>query len=133
MKVVLDTNCLLLIVSKKGSFYAVFEKIKSGDIQLVVTNEIINEYEEILGKIFSFDAAEYIIKALLNHPKTILINNIYYQWKLIHIDEDDNKFVDAYVTGSADFLVSNDKHFDVLKDIEFPSINVLNLLEFMKL
>lgn len=133
MKIVLDTNCLLLIISKKGSFYSVFDRIKKGVIQLVVTSEIINEYEEILGKIFSVDVAEYIIKSLLNHPKTILIKSIYYRWNLISIDQDDNKFIDAYVTGSADFLVTNDKHFDVLKQIEFPPVNVLNLSEFIKI
>ena len=133
MKIVLDTNCLLLIFSKKGRFYSVFERIKSGDIQLVVTNKIINEYEEILEKIFSFEVAQYIIKALLNHPKTILINTIYYKWNLISIDQDDNKFVDAYLTGSADYLVTNDNHFNVLKSIEFPSVNILNLLEFINL
>ena len=133
MKIVLDTNCLLLIISKKGSFYSVFDRIKKGDIQLVVTSEIINEYEEILGKIFSVDVAEYIIKSLLNHPRTILINSIYYRWNLFSIDQDDNKFIDAYVTGSADFLVTNDKHFDVLKQIEFPPVNVLNLSEFIKI
>ncbi len=133
MKIVLDTNCLLLIISKKGSFYSVFDRIKNGDIQLVVTSEIINEYEEILEKIFSVDVSEYIIKSLLNHPRTILINSIYYRWNLISVDQDDNKFVDAYITGSADFLVTNDKHFDVLKQIEFPPVNVLNLSEFIKI
>jgi len=133
MKIVLDTNCLLLIISKKGSFYSVFDRVKKGEIQLVVTSEIINEYEEILGKIFSVDVAEYIIKSLLNHPRTILIKSIFYRWNLISIDQDDNKFIDAYVTGSADFLVTNDKHFDVLKQIEFPPVNVLNLSEFIKI
>ena len=133
MKIVLDTNCLLLIISKKGSFYSVFDRVKKGEIQLVVTSEIINEYEEILEKIFSVDVADYIIKSLLNHPRTILINSIYYRWNLISIDQDDNKFIDAYVTGSADFLVTNDKHIDVLKQIEFPPVNVLNLSEFIKI
>ena len=133
MKIVLDTNCLLLIISKKGSFYSVFDRVKKGEIQLVVTSEIINEYEEILGKIFSVDVAEYIIKSLLNHPRAILINSIFYRWNLISIDQDDNKFIDAYVTGSADFLVTNDKHFDVLKQLEFPPVNVLNLSEFIKI
>ncbi len=131
MKIVLDTNCLLLIISKKGSFYSVFERIKSGEIQLIVSNEIINEYEEILEKVFSFEVKEYVVKAILNEPKTIFINTIYYNWNLISVDQDDNKFVDTYVTGSGEFLVTNDKHFDVLKKIEFPFINVLSLKEFV--
>lgn len=130
MKIVLDTNCLLLIISKKGSYYSIFEKIKFGEIQLIITNEIINEYEEILEKIFSHDVADYFIKAILNHSKTIFIEKIYYNWNLISIDEDDNKFVDAYITGNSDWLVTNDKHFDVLKATDFPIVNLINLKEF---
>ena len=132
MKVVLDTNCLLLILSKKGSFYSIFEEIKRGNIRLIVTTEIINEYEEILEKIYSREVAENVVKAILNHSKTILIDKIYYNWNLISVDEDDNKFVDAYVVSNANFLVTNDKHFDVLKGIEFPPVSVINLIDFKK-
>jgi uncharacterized protein len=132
MKIVLDTNCLILIISKTGSFYSVFEEIKLGNIQLIVTTEIINEYEEILEKIYSKDVAEFIVKAILNHSKTIKISNIYYNWNLITTDQDDNKFVDAYVAGGGERLVTNDKHFDNLKSIEFPSVSTIKLIDFMK-
>lgn len=133
MKIVLDTNCLLLILSKKGSYYSVFEKIKWGEIQLIVTTEIINEYQEILEKVYSFEVAENVVKAILNHSKTILINKIYYNWNLISIDEDDNKFVNAYVIGNATYLVTNDKHFDILSSIKFPPVSIINLIDFIKL
>ena len=133
MKIVLDTNCLLLILSKKGSFYSIFEQIKLGNIGLVITTEIINEYEEILQKIYSAEVAENVIKAILNHSSTVLIDKIYYQWNLISVDEDDNKFVDAYVTGNAFYLVTNDKHFDVLKLINFPPVSIINLADFKKI
>jgi uncharacterized protein len=130
MKIVLDTNCLLLILSKKGSFYSIFEQIKLGNVQLIVTTEIINEYEEILEKIYSTEVAENVVKAILNHSKTILIDKIYYNWNLIFVDQDDNKFVDAYITGNASFLVTNDKHFEILKAIKFPPVSIINLIDF---
>ncbi len=132
MKIVLDTNCLLLILSKKGSYYSIFEQIKLGNVQLIVTTEIINEYEEILEKIYSTEVAENVVKAILNHSKTILIDKIYYNWNLISVDQDDNKFVDAYITGNASFLVTNDKHFEILKTIEFPPVSIINLIDFKK-
>ena len=119
MKIVLDTNCLLLILSKKGSYYSIFEQVKLGNIRLIVSTAIINEYEEILEKIFSHEVAENVVKAILNHSKTILIDKIYYNWNLISADQDDNKFVDAYIAGSGEFLVSNDKHFEILHSINF--------------
>jgi predicted nucleic acid-binding protein len=61
---------------------------------------------------------------------TILPNvkstTIFYKWNLIQNDEDDNKFVDAYLSSNADFLVSNDKHFNQLNSIEFPKVNVIS-------
>ena len=132
MKIVLDTNCLLLILSKKGSYYSIFKQIKLGNIRLIVSTEIINEYEEILEKIFSHEVAENVVKAILNHSKTILIDKIYYNWNLISVDHDDNKFVDAYIAGGAEFLVSNDKHFEILHSINFPPFSLINLIDFKK-
>ena len=49
---------------------------------------------------------------------TALANN------LIQLDSDDNKFVDCCITANAQYIVSNDRHFDILKHIEFPHVNV---------
>jgi len=49
---------------------------------------------------------------------------------LISIDADDNKYVDCAIAGDALCLVSNDKHFSVLKTIGFPKVNWLVLAEF---
>jgi uncharacterized protein len=133
MRIVLDTNCLLLIISKKGSYFSVFEKIRSGAIQLIITSEIINEYEEILGRFFSQEAAYFILKAILNHPNTVIIEKIYYKWNLIFVDEDDNKFVDAYIIAGGEYLVSNDSHFNVLKNIDFPLVNIIKLDDFYQI
>ena len=46
--------------------------------------------------------------------------------------QDDNKFVDCAVSGQADFLVSNDKHFKILDEIDFPAINLVRLQDFIK-
>ena len=48
---------------------------------------------------------------------------IHYNWRLITIDPDDNKFIDCAVAANADYLVTNDKHFNVLKEIDFPKVN----------
>ena len=45
----------------------------------------------------------------------------------------DNKFVNCALWGNAHYLVSNDKHFRVLKHIDFPKIDVLVIDEFMAL
>jgi predicted nucleic acid-binding protein len=57
----------------------------------------------------------------------------YYKWSLIAADLDDNKFVDCGLNADADFIVTNDKHFNVLKSIDFPKINVVDLDTFKKI
>lgn len=55
---------------------------------------------------------------------------IYFNFQLIVEDENDNKFVDCAISANAECLVSNDKHFRVLKTIDFPKVTVLKLQEF---
>ena len=49
---------------------------------------------------------------------------------LITADPDDNKFVDCALNAGADFIVTNDRHFNVLKNIDFPKINVIDIDTF---
>ena len=58
---------------------------------------------------------------------------VYYRWHLISKDPDDNKFVDCAIAGATDYIITNDKHFDELKKINFPAINVLTPDQFLNL
>ena len=57
----------------------------------------------------------------------------FFKWSLIKNDADDNKFIDCYVTSNSDILVSNDKHFDCLKDINFPKVNLVKIDRFKEI
>jgi len=46
---------------------------------------------------------------------------------------DDNKFVDCTFAVNSHYLVSNDRHFDALKQLDFPNINVISLEKFIEL
>ncbi len=50
---------------------------------------------------------------------------------LIETDKDDNKFVDCAIAANAKYIVTEDHHFNVLKKIEFPKLNVVNIDEFL--
>lgn len=52
---------------------------------------------------------------------------------LSNIDKDDDKFVDCAITASADYIVTEDSHFNHLKQIPFPQLNVLSLDEFLEI
>jgi predicted nucleic acid-binding protein len=51
----------------------------------------------------------------------------YYKWNLISADPEDNKFVDCALNAGADYIVTNDKHFNILRTIDFTKINVINI------
>lgn len=52
---------------------------------------------------------------------------------LINKDLDDNKFVDCAIFANADFIVSDDKHFNELGSVEFPKVLVVRLDDFARL
>jgi len=56
-----------------------------------------------------------------------------YKYNLIPNDQDDNKFVDCYLASESDYLVTNDRHFNKLKKLKHPKINILSIDEFYEL
>jgi predicted nucleic acid-binding protein len=95
---------------------------------LFITDEIVFEYEEVLKAKYSESVATNFLIALKELPN-VNFAHVYFRWNLIS-DADDNKFVDCYVAAGANYLLSNDSHFSVLKNIAFPKVNVLRLDEF---
>lgn len=132
MRIVLDTNCLIQSISPRSRYYAVWESLVNGQNTLCVSNEIIMEYLEILQRLTDHDTAETIIKTIINSRFVEFITP-YYNFGLITQDPDDNKFVDCAIAANARFIVTNDHHYDVLKGIDYPPIDIINLDEFMRL
>ena len=129
LKLVIDTNIFIAIIGKKSPFRWIFDCIIQGKIILCVSNEILFEYRETLAKKTNEEVAENVIEFLAVSPFVHKIE-IYFNFRLISDDTDDNKFADCAISANAACLVSNDKHFQVLKAINFPKLTVLKLQEF---
>ncbi len=131
-RIVIDTNCLVAILPSKSPYHKVWTDFLEQQLEICVSNEILMEYEEIISEKTSPAFAEAIIKTLINKPNFI---RVYPTWRFGYIvaDPDDNKFVDCAICGRAELLVSNDKHFNVLKDIGFPYVKVLRIQDFVQL
>lgn len=86
MNIVLDTNCLLMSLSRRSP---------------------------------------------LGLPNTKMIQ-VYYHLRLITADPDDDKFVDCAFKANARYIVTQDHHYDVLKQTPFPFIDVVGIDEFIK-
>lgn len=91
MNVVLDTNCLIMAISAQNEYYQVWHDFLEGKYCLCITNEIIEEYSEVLARNISPLVSEYIITAILNR-KNVKRLSPSYAFHLIEADEDDNKF-----------------------------------------
>lgn len=130
IKVVIDTNSLLVSISKKSIYRPIFEALRSGEFRLLITTEILSEYAEIfeqrMSPVVSYNVLE-LISQLENAQKV----EVYYKWHLINTDVDDNKFVDCAVNGGAAFIVTDDKHYNVLSKIPFPSVEVIKTKAFL--
>jgi putative PIN family toxin of toxin-antitoxin system len=128
-KVILDTNVLLVSVSSKSPYHWIFERLIEGAFDLGITSEILLEYEEIIASKYSIAVAKDVIRTLLVLPNVYPVT-VYYKWNLIVTDSDDNKFVDCAVSFNTNGIVTQDKHFNILKTIDFPKVNLLSVAEF---
>lgn len=64
--------------------------------------------------------------------ENVLLVDPYFRMMLITADKDDNKFTDCAFAAGADYLVSEDKHFNILRSTPFPQLNLVSLDEFMQ-
>ena len=129
--IVLDTNCLLQSLSERSKYYDVWESFVLGQYVLCVSTEILEEYEEIISSHMSPLAAKLAVEMILR-AKNVLRVDAQFRFHLITADEDDNKFVDCAIVANAEYIVSDDRHFDVLSTVPFPRVEVKKLVEFQK-
>ena len=128
--VVLDTNCLVQMISVHSPYRPAWQAFRDGKYTLCVSNDILNEYSEILEQVTNAAVAHNIVNAIARSPHTRMLDP-HFRFGLIEQDPDDNKFVDCAIIAGADYIVSEDAHFRILKTIPFPNVNVIRLKEFL--
>jgi len=129
-KIVLDTNILLVSVSRKSKLYWIFKKLQEEAYSLCLTTEILAEYAEILERHMGAQVSENIMNTLENLPNIEYITT-YYKFRLLK-DEDDDKFVDCAIAANASYIVSHDSDFKILAKIDFPKVRVVDTDTFAK-
>ena len=127
LKVVLDTNVLLVSISERSKVHWIFKKLLEKQYELCVTTDILNEYAEIIERHMGHETSESVMGVIENLNNVRVITK-YYQFHLLK-DEDDDKFVDCAIASGADFIVSHDRDFNILKTVNFPSVKVIKTEE----
>ena len=129
--IVLDTNCLLQALPTKSPYHKIWTDIFDGKISLCVNTDILEEYEEMIAQKSTLDIANNVVEAIVNLSTTTL-QNTYVHFELLPADSDDNKFVDCAVASDAEYIVTNDKHFNPLKEIPWPKVEIIKITDFIK-
>jgi predicted nucleic acid-binding protein len=132
MTVVPDANALLVSIPPKSIYRPILDALIIGKFDLVISNDILSEYIEIIERKANAQVANNIAEMLLSLDNLNKVD-IYFDWKLMSNDPDDNKYADASIVGSADYLVTNDHHFGILNSIDFPKVKIINLESFLSL
>lgn len=128
--IVLDTNCLVQMLSVHSPARPAWDAYRQGRYTLCVSDEILNEYQEILERVTNAAVALNVVNAIARSPYTRHYTP-HFRFGLIEQDPDDNKFVDCAIIAGADYIVSEDAHFRALRRIPFPTVNVIGLDEFV--
>src|SRR5690242_57016 len=85
MKVVIDTNVLLVIIPSLSRYHLAYEALKQNHYDVAVSNEILLEYEEQLSLRYDISDASEILQNLLEN-QNIQLYNPEYKWNLIPQD-----------------------------------------------
>ena len=125
-KIVLDTNCLIMAISSKTEYHKIWNSFIAGNFVLCISNEILEEYEEVISRNINSKVAGMVIYTILTRKNVIRLDP-HFHFDLIKQDKDDNKFVDCAIVANAKCIVSEDRHFEILKSIEFPKVDVMGI------
>lgn len=134
LNIVIDTNVLLVSISSRSRYHDIYRSFIDELYTLCVTTDMLDEYEEILSQPqhLGLERTRYVLETIDNAPNVTSVTR-YYRWELINFDPDDNKFVDCALACNADYIVTNDGHFNVLKTLPFPKISIISADEFLGL
>ncbi len=118
MTVCLDTGVFLQIFGRKQPFRPILRALLDGQITLAVSTEILLEYQEIITRLSGAERWREV--AALLELLAQLHGNIrqvgpQFRFNVISTDPDDNKFCDCAIAAEANYVITEDNHFDVLK------------------
>ena len=130
ISVVIDTNVFVSCISRKSINHSVYSGLLKGLYDLHITHDILLEYEETISFKYDSDTSELFLTALHELPN-VHKEEVFFYWNLITEDVDDNKFVDCAIISNVDYIVTNDKHFNPLKELDYPKLKIISIEEFI--
>ena len=118
LRLILDTNIFLVSLAPNFKYHWIYQSLIQNKYDLVVSNEILTEYQEQIISRYGIEYTDASLDFLLLLPN-IILKNPSFLWQLVENDKDDNKFVDCYIAGQCDYIISNDRHIHQIKNNQF--------------
>ena len=132
MTVVIDCNIFVMCLTSNSPYHIIYKSLINGKFNIAVSNDIILEYEEIIQQKYSIATAKTFVSLLSELPNVTFIHP-HFQWQLIESDPEDNKYCDYAIAGQAAYIITQDRHFDILASIPFPSLAVIGIDNFLEM
>ena len=110
MKIILDTNVFISGVFFGGPPYQILDAWRNGNVDIVLSGEIFDEYqrvsEELSRQFKAVDISSFLdlitVNAIWIEPPQLPVN--------VSVDPDDEKFLSCALASRTKIIVSGDKH-----------------------
>jgi len=133
MRIVLDTTLLVSGIFYIGKPWELLEKILRGEIGIIVSDEILDEYEDVCLRDEFYEKGgidKDLVKFVLGEIEKIAARVKPKKSFEASKDPKDNKFLNVAVEGKVDYVLSSDeKHLLILKS--FQGIPIIRVSEFL--
>lgn len=135
MRITVDTNILVSSTFWNGPSNKIIEKAEKKEIELVLSEEIIQEFVNVLNyKEIQDKIRNKGLDMNRTAEKIVAISEIVdlkIKLKIVKEDPNDDKFFEWAKTGNVNYIVSKDNHLLKLK--EFEGIKIIKPEEFLKI
>jgi predicted nucleic acid-binding protein len=118
MIVCLDTNVVVQAMDGGHRFSRILDAWVAGELTWAVSTEVLLEYQEVIVRLSGTGRWRKLARLLdlvEAGQGNLLRVAPSFQFRAIVSDRDDDKFADCAITAGALWLVTEDRHFDVLR------------------
>ena len=123
MRIVLDTNVFISGVFFSGPPYKILRAWIDNRIEILVSSEILHEYERVGRELLHRYPEIEITPILKSFSKNALLISAPSLPRQVCVDPDDDKFLACAVAGNAMLIISGDRH--LLDIIDFKGIKIV--------
>ncbi len=117
MIIVLDTNVVLQALNQRHPTAVILHAWYSGHFVWALSTDILMEYLEVVIResgLARWQTLGRLLDLAVVHGHNTQHFSPAFSFRTISADRDDDKFADCAITAHADFIITRDKHFNVL-------------------